>query len=192
VIYIEPVEWIANAVVVRLSMDRSYFVADAVAQLTAVPSSLWLLNNSVHLSGADDPWALTDNVDTNESVMRRFAATLTDKAVPFFQSAGTLEGYLRRTEARVASRMSLVGDGWGDIRLDEDLAYSHLLLGNINAMETAAEWAERAAHHDDRPFAAEANSRVQRVARAAQRSREEAIAILKDQANATKAALKIA
>jgi hypothetical protein len=179
--------WFSQAVLASISW--STLRVNAIVQFLAVPRYAWMADVSSELGTG---WTVPATIEDAEPIMRELAQLIPAQAVRFFDEHATLEArlsYLRQRVAMLEEHTN--GSGFLDHNVDEELAYVHLLRGDLDGVAQAAQWAEQAAAHDSSPWAVEANNRVQRVATAARRDPDEATRMLREQAAWTRKALKI-
>jgi hypothetical protein len=178
--------WFTQSVLASISW--STLRVAAIVQFLAVPTDYWVADVSLELGPR---WTVPATVEDAEPMMRELAQLIPAKAVPFFDERATLEGRLSYLRQRVAALEERTGRGYLDSNVDEELAYVHLLRGDLDGVAQAATWSEQAVAEDVPGWAVEANNRVQRVAASALRDPDEAIGILREQMAWTRKALRI-
>ncbi|MGN9764414.1 hypothetical protein ACTMS2_04505 [Micromonospora sp. SD12] len=177
-----PVGWTAARVVPQPSAHGPAFFLHAQVQLLAEPEP-----ESYTCGFRLGRWEAPGTLAAYAPIAAQVVDTIVSRAVPFFDRHGSLDGYLSHLRERLADLDP--GQEWIDILLDEELTYTHLLLGDLPAAEVTAGFAERAAEQNRRDpqpldWVEEAAGRVAEVITAARRDPAEAREILAGHARA--------
>lgn len=190
VVHAEPVHWLTRALVTKVSRDGVHLTIDVVVQFLAVPRTYWVLDDSIQLGRGNQRWVTPATVDEAVPVMDEVAGLAQEEALPFFDRRATMDGRLTYLSDRVAELDARLGDGgWQDVNLDEELAYVHLLRGDLAEAFIAANWVDRAAQADASPHAVQTRDRVLQVMAVARDDLDAAVSVLRDQATHTAQAL---
>lgn len=185
VLYRQPSdEWLLCGLLEQTSSYSSNFWVEAFVRLLPKPAVGWA-GNIRHRFGERTGrglWPGPTTVADSESVMREIAAAARAEAIPFFDTVGTLDGYAVEVTGHVEANPL-------NVHLQEELAYVHLLRADLPAARVAADAVVSST--DPRPWVEEIRQRVSTVMAAAGHSRDEAIGLLRDQADATRVQLKL-
>ncbi|GAA1029160.1 hypothetical protein GCM10009557_16660 [Virgisporangium ochraceum] len=189
----EPVGWTARVVTPTPSDHRPGFYLEAMCQLLAVPRRDLVADNGLRVGHATvgGYWDAAPAVDAYEPVMRQLADLIRDDALPHFDRYGSVDGYLAFLRERMATLAGRGGE-WIDINVDEALAYTQLIRGDLAGAREAAGYADRAMDSDGRiAWVRDAHARVTTVMAAADRDPAAALDLLRDNARRTAKALRL-
>ena len=190
VVHLEPVDWFVKAVIFSISHGR--IKVAALVQFLAVPFPHWVANRSIPLGGYGRTWNEPKTFSDAHAILGDVAPLIRDEAIPFLEQNAGFDSHLAYLAERVRSLDEHIGGGgWQDVNVDEELTYVHMLRGDMTAAERTARWAERAGPNDGRAGALEASERVRHTIAAATQSPARGIAILRENAAQTRAALKL-
>jgi hypothetical protein len=193
IVFPEPADGpLSRVVLTSIAKGGATFKVSAIVQLLAVPQDGWVGDCMRELGGYTHRLRSFESVEEAEPVMREIAELAEREAVPFFAEQATLPARLAYLHDRVARLDQRMGDGgWQDINIDEQLVYTHLLMGNIDQARVYAEWADRALPMRPIEWRVDVHARVTRVMEAAEVSIERALAILAEQEAYTRSKLKL-
>jgi hypothetical protein len=189
VLHAEPREWFAPAVIISLTPGGLAFNVNANVQFLPVPRDYWSADNSLQATKSHISWDSPSTVEDAVPVMAEVLTYAREECVPFLDRWATMDGRLAFQRERIAAINAHRGGdlAWQDVNLDEELCYSHLLIGDRAGAERYAEWAARTAQVDPRAWAQQARDRVAGVIGAP----DGGLALLQQQADFTRAALHV-
>jgi len=188
------VGWTARVVTPTPSDYRPGFYLEALSQLLAVRGRDIVADNGLRVGHATmgGYWDAAATVDAYAPMMRQIGDLIRAEVVPHFERYGTVEGhqlFLRERMATLAGR----GGEWIDVNVDEALAYTHLIRGDLDGARQAADYARRSVEElgSAIPWVQAAYKRVAAVMKAANRDPAQALEMLRDNARHTAKALHL-
>lgn len=179
-LYREPVDWILPCLSMTVGRSGNDFQVSSIVLLLAKPEKYLGGPYLATLRIWDSPATVEDA----EPVMRELADLVRGEVLPSFDRLGTVDGYAGDFEPKAL-------DWPGNVHHQELLFCLRLIQGRVDAALEAAEATRRAAEAETRDWAKEVGHRVVRIAEIARRSPEDAVAVLREQADWTRANLKL-
>lgn len=186
------VGWTARVVTPAPSDHRPGFYLEAMSQLLAVRGRDLVADNGLRVGHAamGGYWDAAPSVEAYAPAMRQIGELIRAEVVPHFERYGTVEGHQRFLRERMATLAGRGGE-WIDVNVDEALAYTHLIGGDVESARQAADYARRAVEGQEIPWVRAAYKRVVTVMKAVDRDPAAALELLRDNARHTAKALHL-
>ncbi|GAA4607468.1 hypothetical protein BJY16_006347 [Actinoplanes octamycinicus] len=187
-LYPVPFEWLWPGLVMSTRPGSRHFSVVALTQLLVRPFRAFSGISSIDLQRAAgwEAWVLPESLEDAGPVMEQFHERIVDVAMPFFEQHDSLTSCVALVERKVQDNPESVRDleALFYLRvLTDDLDQALPIVDTIQALATV--------HAGESPWIGKLVQDVVRVANAARNDRNEALDILREYAEGTRAELKI-